>query len=280
MKSRKTAIAARVAATLLLCGVATTVMGASSALAEGGSGGIGITVSVTAPPGASTAPVGSTQLGSGGSGAAGSGSGFGSGSGSAVNGSGSTVVTPTSPNAPNAAADEFDLGGILFLSGVSSDYGWSINPLAGDTSEHFTVHNVSQETIDLTANFSIVGPFGNEIARVDAVPITALKPDESRVIEAKLSGVGQWAFITAHATLVPPASVAGTPLTPVTRDGFLFVLPWFIVVLLILGVGAYSVVRLVRGAELTALGVPAGAGVSAGASAGAGEPGALAGGAA
>lgn len=239
-----------------MAAVATTVMGTSAAIADGNSGGIGITVTVTQAPGSGTPTPTSTPSSTSTSssapppsnsfvGSAGSGTGTTSGTSS---GSG-TVVTPTLTGKPVPSADEFDLGGLIFISGVTSDYVWSINPLGGESHAQFTVHNVSTETIDGAANFSIIGPFGNEISRVDDVPITALKPDESRVIDTTFTGLSQWAFFTTHATLVPPATVEGVALTPVTRDGFMFVLPWFLLVLLILGIGTYSVVRIIREAE-------------------------------
>ncbi|GAA0995159.1 hypothetical protein GCM10009563_13490 [Subtercola frigoramans] len=227
------------AVTLAMATVATAVFGTSAAMADDSSGGVGITVTVAGSPTSSAV----TSTNPAGTKASPSKSNTGSGS--------STVVTPTTPstNKPVAAPGEFDLGGLIFLSGVTSDYAWSINPLAGESHAQITVHNVSTETIDSTADFVIVGPFGNEISRVDAVPIAALKPDESRTVDATFTGLGQWTFHTTHVTFVPPPVVQGTELTPVTRDGFMFVLPWFLLVLLILAIGTYSVVRIIREAE-------------------------------
>ncbi|RFA07568.1 hypothetical protein B7R21_15385 [Subtercola boreus] len=232
---------------LVLVGLAgTALLGANPALADD-TGGVGITVTVSPAPAepVTTFPPAPTLSGVSGNGSPSlpkpSTPGLGSGS------TGNTVVTGgPAASAPVPTADEFDLGGIVFVSGVTSGYGWSINPFGGDSHAEFTVHNVSQFTIDGSAGFQLVGPFGNEIARVDGIRIDQLKPDESRVIEATLSGLGQWAFFTTHATFTPPENVAGTALSSITRDGFMFVLPWFVLVLLILAAGAFRVVTIIR----------------------------------
>lgn len=254
------ALAPRVLAVLLLSIVATIVVGASAAMADS-SGGVGISVTTTQAPNAATptptpTSAGSVGSGSSSSGASSSGSGTGTagGSGFAVSVSGSaglssTVANTTSGGAATPAADDFDLGGIVFISGVSQQYGWSINPLDGESHASFTVRNVSSETFDSTADFTIVGPFNNVISEVRGIQITALKPGETRVVDATLTGLGQWTFYTTYATFIPPATVDGTQLSPITRDAFMFVLPWFLLVVAILVAGGYSVIRIVRDPE-------------------------------
>ncbi|RFA10326.1 hypothetical protein B7R54_14740 [Subtercola boreus] len=245
-------LAATLSALVLVAFAGAALLGSNAAFADTAftddTGGVGITVTVSPAP---TAPgaVGSPAV----PGSASSGTGTGTVSNPSLPGvgvtgvTGNTVVTGgAKASAPVPAADEFDLGGIVFVSGVTSGYGWSINPLGGDSHAEFTVHNVSQFTFDGTAGFQLVGPFGNEIARVDGIRIDQLKPDESRVIEATLTGLGQWTFFTTHATFTPPENVGGTALSSITRDGFLFVLPWFLLVLLIVAAGAVRVVTIIR----------------------------------
>lgn len=236
--------------------------GATAAFAED-TGGVGITVTVSPSP---VEPGGAVPVSGSGSGSPGQGQGSGSalgGSGSPAGGTGNTVVTGGArATAPVPADDEFDLGGVVFISGVTSGYGWSINPFAGETHAEFTVHNVSQFTIDGSAAFQLVGPFGNEITRVDGITLDQLKPDESRIVEATLTGLGQWTFFTIHATFTPPDSVGGTALTPITRDGFLFVLPWLLLGLLILAAGAHRVVTVIRNPPPTGAAAPATVGLA------------------
>ncbi|MCI2956331.1 hypothetical protein MN032_01395 [Agromyces atrinae] len=169
-------------------------------------------------------------------------------------GSGSSAPATVAPVAVPvvAAADEFDLGGVLYIGGLSSAFSPSINPGGGEMQLWFTVRNVSASTFDASADFTLDGPFANRIGEVDGVEILELKPGETRTVSASIAGVGQWAFLTAHATLEPPANVDGEELTPVTRDASIFAPPWFIGVLLVIGAAAFIIVRVVRGSVVPA----------------------------
>lgn len=185
--------------------------------------GIDITVTVSPAPTVSGPP--GTNAGGSGSGSTGSSG----GRGGPASGS-STVVT--GPNAEPTGAvlptDGFDLGGILYLSGLTASTTLSPNPLGGSTHSYFTVRNVSDTTITASAAFWLDGPFGNQLSEVTGIDIVDLKPDESRIVDATLTGVGQWTFATAHATLTPPKVVEGTELSPITRDSFVVVTPWLL----------------------------------------------------
>ncbi len=169
-------------------------------------------------------------------------------------------VVVTGPEVtPAVADDEQSIGGILYISGLGTAYAPSIDPLSGDLQVHFTVRNVSNATIDSTARFWVSNPFGGEISAVGPVDVAGLKPDESRVVDATLSGVGQWTFATAHVTLTPPETVDGVELAPLTRDAFVFLPPWFLLALAAIGAAAYAVVRLIRAGSAVPGAVAAGA---------------------
>jgi hypothetical protein len=159
---------------------------------------------------------------------------------------GSTVVTGDQ-NPPAPAEGMSSIGGILYVSGLHNEYTPSINPLGGELHTSFTVLNVSNAIIDSTAKFWVTNPFGVELGAMGPIDVSGLKPNESRTIDATLSGVGQWTFATAHLTLTPPSTVDGVALQPLTREAFVFLPPWFLLVLVALAAGAYAIVRIVRG---------------------------------
>lgn len=211
------------------------MLGSGAAFATDGSGGdpvadgIGLSFTVPGPPATSVgSSAGPVVLGSGGS------------SGAAA------TVTPQ-PSAAPPAADEFDLGGVLYLSGISSTTTPSINPLGGTANVWITVRNVSKTTFSSTAAFSLTGPVGNPVATTDPVDVTDLKPGETRVVSAELPGTGQWTVLTAHVTLTPPETVDGNTLTPVTRDATLLIAPWLVLATIGLAAAVFVVVRIVRG---------------------------------
>jgi hypothetical protein len=158
---------------------------------------------------------------------------------------GSTVVND-SQNPPAPTDEERSIGGVLYLSGLTTDYVPSLDPLSGELQVRFTVRNVSTASIDGTARFWLSSPLNTGISSVDEVDVAGLKPGESRVVDAVLPGTGQWTFATAHYTYTPPATVDGVALEPMTRDAFVFLPPLFLIGLLITGAVVFVVVRLVR----------------------------------
>lgn len=221
------------AAVLLLgtVGVAASLaFGASTAFAvDDDDNGIGISVEVTpapATPATSTTPPSSTRP-------------------SAPSKPTADVVAPAA-EAPVPADDEVDLGGILFVSGLSSVYDWSINPLDGATETSLTVRNVSKSTFTSTVRFWADGPIGNRLSDVADVKVTDLKPGESRTLEARLGGIGQSTFVQVHATLMPPKVVDGVKLDSLTRDQFIVIAPWGLAALGGLGVVGFAVFSLVQ----------------------------------
>jgi hypothetical protein len=159
---------------------------------------------------------------------------------------------------PSPTTDEVDLGGVLNVGGLSSASIPSLNPFAGELQMWFTVRNVSRSTVQATAQFWMEGIFGNRISGVDGVLIADLKPGEVRTVSAELPGVGQWTVITAHATFNPPETVDGAELSPLTRDTTVFSLPWLMVLIASVALGAWATVQILRRrAVAVAVAVPA-----------------------
>ena len=229
---KRAAPLAAVAAVAAIAGALS--FGASAAVADDTDGtDIGLEVTVTGGPTAPTA--GSTTSG-------------GSGGRRVVTAPDAAVAPAPAPSA-TPAPDEVDVGGILFLGGLSSGYGWSINPFAGEAVTSFTVRNVSDTVLDSTVRFSANGPFGNRLSEV-AVAVDDLRPHESREVHATLTGLGQWTFIETRATLIPPKTVEGTKLEPVSRSQFIVVPPWLLLGGGAVGFGAAALVRGIRGPRL------------------------------
>ncbi|WP_378147527.1 hypothetical protein ACFJGV_05760 [Cnuibacter sp. UC19_7] len=240
------------AATVVTVGAMLAGATAASAADDAGSGGIDIAVTTTSTPGA-PAPTPSNPSPTGGSGSSGGagapagGAGSGSSSGS---GAGSVVGGPQDgggqPALDTGSADTFDIGGVLFMSGVRTGFQPSINPMDGRMDVSFTVKNVSQSTFDSTADLWLTNAFGAGVGDKATVDVPALKPGESRVVSATLGGVGQWGVVNAHATFVPPSTVDGTEVPPVTRDAFAIAFPWLSGLVVVFAIGGIAVWYLLR----------------------------------
>lgn len=171
--------------------------------------GIGISVPVvgTSAPAQSAPPVGRSSSGS-------------------SQTSGASAVATDSP-APVPAAGDLEIAGGLYLSDISGTSRPTLNPLEGATELWVTLRNLSSETIDATADFSLATAFGTRIDGAQ-VHVRSLKPKETRVVTTTLSGSGQWPFVVGRVTLTPPSQIDGQDTAAVSRAAVVYVLPWLL----------------------------------------------------
>ncbi|PJJ64981.1 hypothetical protein [Compostimonas suwonensis] len=195
--------------------------------------------STTKPPTNTPNPSGPPAPGGSNNGGGGNGGGNGGGSGSGGAGSGGS-----GSGGPAATGDEVSIGGALFLSGLKSTYHPSFNPFDGTLTLEFTVRNVTNETITGSAHFWANGVFGNELADHDALAVADIAPGETRTVQTELPHIGQWIFVNANATFTPPGSVGGVTLEPVTRNAFVPIFPWFLVIIVLIAAAAVVIVRI------------------------------------
>jgi len=163
---------------------------------------------------------------------------------------GDEALTP----APSAGAEP---GGVLAVSGLRVDYRSGVDPRGGPVHVQATVKNVSDQVMDVGAQFSATTIFGMQLDRAAPTTVSRLAPGELRVVDASLSGVGQWGAVEAHLTLHPAVRVDGADAAPVTRDSYLLAPPWFSILLATLLAAGVVVWR--RAGRPTAARVPAGA---------------------
>ncbi|MHC5797377.1 hypothetical protein ACVXZ4_14590 [Lacisediminihabitans sp. FW035] len=240
---RTTALTAALAVTLVLGGISA----AGIASADDIDGGSGLTVTV----GPTDQNGGDSALGN-----TGSGSNGGTGAGSGVSGgvgAGNPGPTPSLTPSSTPKPGDLDLGGVLYLSGVTSEYVWSINPAHSAVLLHLTLRNVSKTTFSSSARFWIDTTLGNTVSDVKGVRIDRLRPNETRIVTVLMDGLGQWTVLHAHATVTPPKSVDGVTLQPVTRDSYIFVPPLLAGSVGLLGLGLLVLGRLVWALRLAPL---------------------------
>ncbi|GAA2223922.1 hypothetical protein N1031_00705 [Herbiconiux moechotypicola] len=232
--SRLRRLAAGLGSLALIAGVAGALgAGSAAAAAESTPDPAGVNLEVTVVPGNGSAPASPSPTTA-------------PPASSTTTTIGGVTVVSGPVSSPVLEDDEYSLGGILYVSGLRTEYHPALDPLQGDLVLRFTVRNVSGSVIDSTARFWVTGPFGGELSSAEEVPVSGLKPDEKVVVATTLPGVGQWLFGTAHYTLTPPAEVEGVALEPLTRDTIVFLPPWFLLgVAALCGVG-YVFVRVVR----------------------------------
>jgi hypothetical protein len=206
--------------------------------ADDSAGDIGISVPVIGP---SSTPAHGAPNGEGGGKPLGGTAPTGGGSGSGSLAPDSAVATDT--DSPEPVAGDMLIAGGLYLSDIGGASRPTVNPFEGTADLWVTLRNLSSDTIDASADFSIATFTG---ARIDGrrVQIQGLKPGESRVVGTTLSGTGQWPFVVGRVTIDPPDAIAGQATTEVSRAGVVYVLPWLGLIGLVLVVLAIALLKL------------------------------------
>ncbi|WP_223690452.1 hypothetical protein [Leifsonia poae] len=157
----------------------------------------------------------------------------------------STPPAEVSTGTPKPLSASEVSNGPVNVSGLQARYEPSIDPLGGKLVVFFTVHNGSKTAFASTVKISAAGPVGNAITSTPAVAVPTIQPGATVAIERTLTGIGQWAFVTVHATYTPPATLDGTAVNPVERDVTVFAFPWLgmsVLVLLAAGAGVVALV--------------------------------------
>jgi hypothetical protein len=212
-------------------------------------GGIDMTATVLGPEGA---PCGPATSGGGGSAPSGTGTGGGAvpsrgGSNAGTAPAASDVSPPVETPAP--AADDVDLGGTLTVGGLETAYRPSWNPFGGDMQMWFTIRNVSDSTITGSADFWMENVLGLRVGEVSGIDVVDLRPGEMRTVGTEVPGAGQWTVLSSHVTFTPPEQVDGVELSPITRDATAFAVPWFVLLLIVVGAASWGAVLLIRRRE-------------------------------
>jgi hypothetical protein len=200
----------------------------------------------------STDTGGSTGSGSSGSGSSGSG-GYGSGSGTGGDTSGGASGGATGGSGSGTGGKTVaDLRGSLFgVDGLRLGYAWSLLPGSGWLDTSVVLHNGGTKDYQVTVRGWLTGPFGNRLGLIETRTVT-VKAGGTAAVRLHLGQVGQWGLVTSHIEAVPPKTVDGTPMKTVSREQTIFVVPWLICALLVVGGGlGYPLYRIIRSAART-----------------------------
>jgi hypothetical protein len=154
-----------------------------------------------------------------------------------------TVVVEPAGVTAALGADAFNLGGVLTVSGVTAHPAFSAAPGGGETVLELTLKNVSAYAVNSSLRFWLQNALGATIAEVSNIAVTEQASGETRTVAVIMSDIGQYGVYNAFVTLTPPESVGGTSLTPLTRDAPMFVLPIFLLLVLVVVGGSFFGIR-------------------------------------
>lgn len=137
---------------------------------------------------------------------------------------------------------------ILTVSSIAADWnGAWWNPLTGAVTLHYLVKNTGNIALAANTSASVRTWFGIPVGTTATRPLSELLPGQSAAVDVSLSGVAQWAYLNPGVTLRPfvetQDSKLAVPAPIVSRDTFLFALPWSLLILIAAGIGVYFLLR-------------------------------------
>ncbi|WBM79641.1 hypothetical protein KIV56_15360 [Cryobacterium breve] len=148
-----------------------------------------------------------------------------------------TTIKDTAAAATALGANPTKIAGVFYVSGLTTHTDSEAGPGGGTLVLDFTMRNITDAPITSSLRFWLDNAVDLPVAIVDKVSIDGLAPNETRTVSATIPDVGQWAWFKGHVTMTPPADIGGTALSPVTRDSFTLIPPYFaLIVLAIAGI--------------------------------------------
>jgi hypothetical protein len=136
--------------------------------------------------------------------------------------------------------DPFNLGGVLYLGGLTSHAVYPDGAFTPASEMTFAVRNVSSTNVTAQVAFSVSNSLGMTVATAPRFTMRNLAPGETRTVTAVVRNIGQWGAYSAHMKITPPETVSDNTLTPFERSddffafaGWVFLSLFFVVTLLV-----------------------------------------------
>jgi hypothetical protein len=142
-----------------------------------------------------------------------------------------------------------DLQPNLTISSMTASYAPTFNPLAGDTTLTFTVRNAGNVALGADMTVGVKGLFGIGLGDTVKEELDEMLPGSTRTVSVVVPGVGQWVYLNPYVSMAPkvdPEAMNPGPLPVINRDIVIFVVPWVLLALIVLGLGIWAWIRFSR----------------------------------
>jgi len=142
-----------------------------------------------------------------------------------------------------------DLQAALTVGSISSSYEPTINPLDGTTTVTFTVRNSGNIALGGNMIVGVKTYLGISAAPIVREELAEMLPRSTRVITMTVPGVAQLGYLNSYVSLAPVAAENTTnpgPLAVVDRDTVAIAIPWWLIIVIVVGAGIYLFLRVRR----------------------------------
>ena len=142
-----------------------------------------------------------------------------------------------------------DLQPNLTIASMTASYAPTFNPFAGETTVTYTVRNAGNVALAADMTVVVKGLFGIGLGDTVKLELDEMLPGSTRTVSVVVPGVGQWVYLDPSVSLAPkvePDALNPGPLPVVNRDVVIFVVPWVLLALIVLGLGIWAWIRFSR----------------------------------
>ena len=142
-----------------------------------------------------------------------------------------------------------DLQPALTVGSIAASYQPSINPLDGTTTVTFTVRNSGNVALGANMVVGVNTYFGIGATAQRTEKLSEMLPRSTRVLTIEVPGVAQLGYLNPYVSLVPTAAAELSnpgPLATVDRDTVTIAMPWWLILILIVGGAVYLFLRIRR----------------------------------
>ena len=142
-----------------------------------------------------------------------------------------------------------DLQPNLTISSMTASYAPTFNPFSGDTTVTYTVRNAGNVALSADMIVGVKGLFGIGLGDTVTAELSEMLPGSTRTVSIVVPGVSQWVYLNPYVSLAPkvdPEALNPGPLPIVNRDIVIFVVPWVLLALIVLGLGIWAWIRFSR----------------------------------
>jgi len=137
----------------------------------------------------------------------------------------------------------------LTISGLTATYHPALNPFAGSTTLKYTLTNNGNVALGANTVVGLRTYFGIGASGLVRSTVAELLPHSKRVVTVSVPGVAQLGYLNPYVSLIPTVekdAMNPGPLRSVNRDAFLFVMPWWLLIIVLIAAAVWLFIRLRR----------------------------------
>lgn len=142
-----------------------------------------------------------------------------------------------------------DIQPILTVTNISATYTGELNPVSGEALVTFTLKNTGNVALGASMAIGVNTYLGIGVGPVVTKELEEMLPGSTRSLSIPIAGVGQLGYLDAYVKLQPtvdPDAISPGFLAPVSRDTVLFAMPWWLLILLVVGAVVWLALRIRR----------------------------------